>query len=82
MSKLSLIFTITTVLSVIIASVYILVQYMNLLSKHQERYRQTPIVIEKHFSNNYSKNKNKEIIIDIDVQEVKSAKNVKYLTGE
>ncbi len=85
-SNLSLIFTIIIVLSIIIASVYLLSQYMKFMSKYQknQKNKKSPIIIEKHFNNNFRKNKNPEIIIDIEAQEVQSVNNnkVKYLTGD
>mgnify|MGYP003127103368 CR=1 FL=1 len=84
-SNLGLIFTIVIVLSIIFSSVYLLSQYMKFMAKHQQKYsHQKPaIIIEKHFNNNFRKNKNERIIIDIEAEEVESANNrVKYLTGD
>ena len=75
-------FSIAVIAIIVLASVFLLIQYMKFMSHYHKKYKyNTPIIVEKHFNNNFRKNKNREIIIDIDVQEIKEVKNKKYLLG-
>jgi len=78
--KFGIIFTIVVILSIVFASVFLIVKYMEFMYQRNSK-EKSPLVIEKYYNNlnNYQKNKNKEIIIDIDCQVIKERR--KLLTG-
>ena len=77
--KFGIIFTIVVILSVVFASVYLIVKYMEFMNNRSKE--KLPVVIEKHYnnSNNYKKKKNREIIIDIESEYIQDQK---FLLGD
>ena len=67
----ALIFSIIVTTSIIFASVYLIVKYMEIMC-NRDKEKQV-LVVEKYCnnSNNYQKNKSKEIIIDVECEIVK-----------
>jgi len=81
--KLGIIFSIIVILVIIFSSVYLLTKYMQFMINKQDYYnsQKNSIVIEKHINNNFQKNSRREIIIDVNAQEIEVLSDTKYLLG-
>jgi hypothetical protein len=81
--KFGIIFSIVVILSIVFASVYLIVKYMEFMNMNNNRSKEKlPIIIEKHYnnSNNYKKKKTRDIIIDVECETIRDNKN--FLLGD